>query len=264
MFSKTLSAFPTPRQVPSYTRLSGNIALGCAAVTLLRNRSGNTQPNIANQQVFKRWVGNLLNSINIHTEIVNLQALAPDGLFVANHQSWVDPLVLLRLANFSFIAKQEVANWPIVGGLTQVLDTIYIDRKNKFSVYRSLPDIEHAMRQGARVLVFPEGTTSNTTCPLTFHSMIFETAIQARKNIQALRIEYCDSEGHHLPDVAFVGDDTVMDSLKRILSVKRIYCRIHVLPALSGLSDRKLAALRTRAQILESALKSHAKQYEKH
>jgi len=69
------------------------------------------------------------------------------ALFLSNHLSWLDIVVVLADADLTFVAKREVAGWPIVGPLASTLGVIFIDRTRKRDLLRSLPVLEQALQQ---------------------------------------------------------------------------------------------------------------------
>ena len=49
-------------------------------------------------------------------------------LFVSNHVSWVDIVVIGSIAPVAFVAKREVASWPLVGITAKMQRTVFVDR----------------------------------------------------------------------------------------------------------------------------------------
>jgi 1-acyl-sn-glycerol-3-phosphate acyltransferase len=133
-----------------------------------------------------------------------------------------------------FIAKSEVAEWPIIGGVIQKTGTLFIDRDNKFKAYRALPELQKRLESGTSVLVFPEGTTSTGDSCLPFKPMFYQAAIRSNLLIQPVSLCYEHADGSPCSDVAFIGDDDFSVSFKRILDKQQIIARIDYLPAMKA------------------------------
>jgi lyso-ornithine lipid O-acyltransferase len=97
-------------------------------------------------------------------------------LYVANHLSWLDILVLSAVAPVCFIAKHEVARWPLFGLLATVGRTIYIDRDRRYDVKAVCAAIRQRLSQGECVVLFPEGTSSDGNRLLPFRSALLGAA----------------------------------------------------------------------------------------
>lgn len=166
-------------------------------------------------------------------------------LIVANHISWVDALLLLSQQDVSFIAKREVRQWPIIGFITQVLGTLYIRRENKFSVYRDLPLAQSFIQQHKTLGIFPEGTTTIGDDVLEFFPMLFEVAIREQCSVQPMALRYWNHQNNLSQDAPFIGEDSILTSLKRIAFAPITYAEVFMLPTISSknVSRKQLANL---------------------
>lgn len=96
-------------------------------------------------------------------------------LFVANHSSYLDIMVLGSLIDGAFIAKAEVRDWPFFGLLARMQRTVFVDRKQaSVSLHRS--SIVERLDAGERLILFPEGTSSDGNRTLPFKSALFSVA----------------------------------------------------------------------------------------
>lgn len=96
-------------------------------------------------------------------------------LFIANHTSWLDILVLGRVLPTLFISKQEVRNWPLIGILTRLGGTIYISR-NRHETAQEIAEVSDRLKKGYNIALFPEGTSSDGMRVLPFLSSLFAIA----------------------------------------------------------------------------------------
>jgi 1-acyl-sn-glycerol-3-phosphate acyltransferase len=160
------------------------------------------------------------------------------SLLVANHVSWLDVIVLLAVTPARMLAKREVRDWPVVGGLATATGTVFLDRARPRALPRTVADVAAALRAGASVAVFPEGTTSCGLDGSGFRPAMFQAAIDAGTPVVPLGIAYSSTAA------AFVGEDTLFDSVRRVAAVRGLTVTLTISPALhpaSGADRRTLA-----------------------
>ncbi len=110
-------------------------------------------------------------------------------LFISNHSSYVDILVLGTFVPARFVAKQEVARWPIMGWLATNQGTLYIDR-NRNAIAEGTDKLIEYLDKGESLILFPEGTTSDGCRILPFGSSFFDVAIKKNVVVQPITITY--------------------------------------------------------------------------
>ena len=96
-------------------------------------------------------------------------------LFVSNHLSYLDIIVLGALIDGNFVAKSEVAGWPFFGPLSRLQRTVYVDRK-RASAGRQRDSLVERLADDGRLILFPEGTSSDGNRTLPFRSALFAVA----------------------------------------------------------------------------------------
>ncbi len=171
-------------------------------------------------------------------------------LIVANHVSWLDMYALNAVAGARFVAKSEVRGWPFFGTIAQRFDTLFIVRGSYRDAARMRTEVARALREGARVVVFPEGTTTDGTTVGRFHPALFQSAIDARAPVQPVAIRYRDGRGAPSPAPVFVGDTTVLTSVARVIREPSLSVEVTFGPPLSPLGlTRKVLAERSRRWI---------------
>ncbi len=102
---------------------------------------------------------------------------AAPTLYVCNHSSWADIVVLYTLLDASFVAKAEVARWPLFGLLAKLSRTVFVVRRTSRS-HRHRNEIRHRLEIGHSLILFPEGTSGNGNHVLPFNSTFFAVAQQ--------------------------------------------------------------------------------------
>lgn len=139
--------------------------------------------------LFCKVIAKLFNlRINL---IGNVADLKQKGiLIISNHLSYLDGVVLGSLVPVVFVTKKQVRSWPIFGLLTRASSTIYIDRQHKLQSQTYINQIVKIIKQGANILIFPEGTSSNGEYIRGFQSVFFQVPIISSAYILPLTINY--------------------------------------------------------------------------
>ncbi|MDG4595605.1 MAG: lysophospholipid acyltransferase family protein [Candidatus Contendobacter sp.] len=138
------------------------------------------------------------------------------ALFVANHISWLDIFCIAAVCPTHFLAKREVAGWPLFGWLCRRAGTAFIRRGGDNGAGEATEQLVWRLRQGERVLVFPEGTSTTGETVRRFYPRLFQAAILARCPVQAIALRYPHAGGVN-PVAPFVGDDELLPHLWRLL-----------------------------------------------
>ena len=187
-------------------------------------------------QIFHKLV---LWLININVEVIGKRNLNNvPTLYVSNHLSYLDIPVLGSAINGRFIAKHEISNWPILGYLSKVGNTIFINRNLRFLKTNKSIIFDHLSR-GNNIILFPEGTTSDGIRVLKFKSSLLTSLEQKNIYIQPIVINYESINGMPLnrwlkPIIAWYGDMNLKPHLINILKLFSIKAKIRILPALNG------------------------------
>ncbi|MCE7950328.1 MAG: 1-acyl-sn-glycerol-3-phosphate acyltransferase [Xanthomonadales bacterium PRO7] len=111
-------------------------------------------------------------------------------LFVANHVSWLDIELMHSQRVMSFVAKAEIARWPLIGWLASRAGTIFHRRGSGHSLNAVMEQAVERLRDGMAVGVFPEGGTGPGDRLRTFHARIFQIAADAQVTVQPVAISY--------------------------------------------------------------------------
>ncbi|GGB16720.1 acyltransferase [Flexivirga endophytica] len=103
------------------------------------------------------------------------------AVFVANHQSSLDPVVVgaLLKRDFTVVAKKEARLDPRALAGSLLLDPVYIDRSNSAEARAALEPVVERIRSGTSLMIFPEGTRSATGALGRFKKGAFHLAVQA-------------------------------------------------------------------------------------
>jgi 1-acyl-sn-glycerol-3-phosphate acyltransferase len=137
----------------------------------------------------------------------------PAALIVANHISWTDIVVLGRLVDAGFVAKAEIAGWPLIGLLARRYGCLFIARESRAAAHVLAADMD-AYPAGAGLVLFAEGTTGLGDQVLPFRSGLFATGPRWPR-VQPVTIVYRRSDGSALSAeerrrIAWIDDDALL------------------------------------------------------
>lgn len=120
------------------------------------------------------------------------------GATVSNHSSWLDIFVLNATHNLFFVAKAEIARWPVINWLARATGTVFITRKG-VEIKRQKQIFEDRLQSGHRLLFFPEGTSTDAIRVLPFKSALFEAFyapdLRSAMHIQPVTVVFHAPEG---------------------------------------------------------------------
>lgn len=144
------------------------------------------------------------------------------------------------------VAESEIASWPIVGPLAARAGTVFLDRQRLRALPGTIAELTAALRSGALVNVCPEGTTWCGMRLGPFRPALFQAAIDARVPVRPVVVRYRLAGGATTTWPAFVGDETLVDSVCRTARLRGLVAEVHVLPEIASVgvaSRHELAAL---------------------
>lgn len=140
----------------------------------------------------RHWLRHIGNPVlNIKSTIEGGPVGEP-AIYVCNHRSFADPIVLCRELDAFVIAKAEVANYPIISWGAEKTGVLYVKRDNKDSRNAVREKMIETLRSGHNVLVYPEGTIGLHTHTLAFKPGTFLEAAEKGIPVVPVAIEYQD------------------------------------------------------------------------
>ncbi len=154
-------------------------------------------------------------------------------LVVSNHISFLDIFAINATMPCAFIAKAEIAKWPVFGLIARSVDTVFIERGNRRSLMNTSESIGAALGDGRNVLLFPEGTTSDGTAMLKLHGNLMEPAVRVGAEVLPVVLRYKDA-GNVTTEPAYVGKVGLFECLWKVATMRMLRVEIHVLEARTG------------------------------
>ena len=198
----------------------------------------------------RRWLGWVGYCAGMRLRVVG-RPLRSHVLFVSNHLSWLDIMLIAGATGAAFVSKEEVARWPVIGWLARLNHTVFVARTERNAVKGQANALRAALESGRPVGLFPEGTTSGGVEVLPFRASLLSSLFPPLEQVkvQPVAIDY----GAAASDIAWVGEEAAAANARRILSRPgTTEVVLHFLdpfePALAR--DRKHLAAQARAEIV--------------
>jgi len=204
-------------------------------------------------RMIARFASRMLHGLRVQVRMRGtLPFLRRPIVFVANHVSWLDPHLLNLVSGARFIAKQEVASYPLFGTIVRQFGAIFIRRGSIRDAYRVKCEAAATLTGGEHVAFFPEGTTSTGTRINYFYPALFQAAVDSGATVQPIAIRWHHADGRLNLDAGFIDDMTLVESIVLMLKHRVLYAELRLCDPLeaAGASRRDLAH-RTRAAIAE-------------
>ncbi|MBN8631998.1 MAG: 1-acyl-sn-glycerol-3-phosphate acyltransferase [Rhodobacterales bacterium] len=155
---------------------------------------------------------------------VHGQPMTHPGAIVANHSGWLDVFVLNAVQTVYFVAKAEVADWPMIGWLARATGTVFIARKGT-EAKKQQEIFESRLMAGHRLLFFPEGTSTDAIRVLPFKSTLFEAffapALVRSMHIQPVTVVFHAPAGADPRHYGWWGDMNFASHLLKTLATPR-------------------------------------------
>lgn len=157
---------------------------------------------------------------------VRVEAAGPlplgPAMLVANHVSWLDPLVVAGLLPCAPVSKMEVARWPVVGAIARELGVVFVSRGDARAGAVALRAAGEALARGVNVLNFPEGTTTDGHEVLPFRAGMFGLAVRLGIPVVPLAIRYDPAS------LAWVADQTFLPHYLAFAARRRARVRVRL------------------------------------
>lgn len=219
--------------------------LAGAVPARLARRSGAWAARILN-----RWARASARVIGMRMQVAGEPGSEP-CLLVANHLSYVDVILLAAQRPCVFVAKSEVAGWPVLGVLARSMGTLFVERGRK----RALPPLAQAIRAelagGRTVVLFPEGTSTSGRGVSPFHPALLEPAIALGLPVHHAAIHYATGPGAPPAElcVCWWGEMTLAGHLAELLRLRSFEARLVFGAAPFRDTDRKALARRLHGAV---------------
>ena len=165
--------------------------------------------------LFPLYYRALTRLLRVRIHVAGAPSQGRPTLILSNHVSWLDILVLSSICPISFVAKKEVAGWPIVGPTARLQHTVFVDRTRRHQTAEVNAEIAARLAEGDPVVLFAEGTSNDGNRVLGFHSALVGAVAKVDAEhevlLQPVSIAYTRTQGlpmgrQHRPLTAWYGE----------------------------------------------------------
>jgi len=192
-------------------------------------------------KIVSRWIRGFTWLI---TRILNIKIavegdsgqLEPGGyMILSNHFGYLDGIVLGSLFPVVFVSKREVKSWPVVGQWSTLCGTVFINRQRKGLIPLAVTEMSRKLKQGANILLFPEGAATNGDRMLPFQTAPLAAPLRSRAIIVPITLAYQSVDGQPVSaanrDLIYCYDDMRdVPHFWKLLALRRIEVRVTIQP----------------------------------
>ncbi|MEA3064933.1 MAG: lyso-ornithine lipid O-acyltransferase [Sphingomonadales bacterium] len=199
-----------------------------------------------------RWfLGQVGRAAGMRVQVAGIP-LERNVLFLANHLSWLDILIVAGASGAAFVAKAEVADVPVVGWLAGLNYTVFVARSERSGVRGQADALRAALATGQPVALFPEGTTDGGPDILPFRASLLASLFPPLPGVmvQPIALDY----GAAAHDLAWIGVETGLANVRKVLARRGTTPVVlqFLVPVDPATGDRKALAAAARAEIVEA------------
>jgi lyso-ornithine lipid O-acyltransferase len=189
--------------------------------------------------ILKIWHRLIIRALGMRIHVKGTLSTKRPLLVASNHISWTDIMVLGSMVDVKFIARADMEGWPLIGMLSKLQRTVFIERERKRSSGDQASEIASRMAKGDAMVLFAEGSTGDGNAVLPFKSTLFGAASMAISEgaaeqvfIQPVAIAYTRLHGvplgrRHRPISAWIGDEDLMPHLKVLMAEGALDVEVH-------------------------------------
>lgn len=227
----------------------------CLPLTLLTINSLGSRVKLAGGETLEHrmirwWQGTLMRVFGFRL-VKRGESLPGAVLLVANHLSWLDITLIHSQRMAAFVAKSEIARWPLVGWLAARGGTIFHKRGSNQSLATVAQAMVDRLQRGFAVAVFPEGGTGSGDHVRTFHARIFQASIDADVPAQPVALRF--SRGGKLTtDISFREHESFFANFVRVLGEPATDAEVLFLEPVAPSGERRRMAETARYRIIEA------------
>lgn len=188
------------------------------------------------------WGRGIAGIMNLKIRLIGDPADFEGGLIVSNHQSYLDIIIHAATFPIRFSPKSDIRSWPFLGWYLGISRPIWVNRSSRQESSALVGEFRTTMEHRIPLVIYPEGTTTDGRHGvLPFKSTPFEAV--ASTNLPILPIITVFNATPDEKTLAWIGNDTLLPHVWRVLGYSRMEAEVHRLPIVypDGLSRKKLA-----------------------
>jgi len=160
--------------------------------------------------LYLRIVGRILG---LRVKVVGRPIEGP-ALYAANHIAWLDIPALGGIRYTRFIAKSQIAKWPVIGLMARVAGSVFVQRERRSATRDQADEIMIALNEGHPLALFAEGGTGDGVRLSPFRPALFAAAVETGATVQPVAIDYGDRSA----EIAWPNGASFGDEMRRMLN----------------------------------------------
>lgn len=202
----------------------------------------------------KTWGRLAAKSLSIDINVIGTKP-EPPFFLVCNHLSYVDIIVLFSCLDTTFVAKSEVADWPVIGFIARSIGVVFIDRKRRSDVARVNEEISNSVTKNRGLTLFPEGTTSPGSKILRFRAGLLDYPARSDFGAHYCALSYStnskNGKDRAYEIVSWWGDSELHSHVTRLAKERSIKATIVFGDSVIRGDDRKILAQKLHRKVSE-------------
>jgi len=187
----------------------------------------------------------VLSSIGVKWRVAG--AVPSHGLVVSNHLSYLDIGVYSAVMPCVFVSKAEVRRWPYFGMAARAGGTIFLDRASRASAAAAASEMSARLNLPVPVLLFPEGTSTDGSQVMRFHSALFQPVVNAGAPVTAAAVWY-SAESVPESALSWFGDEAFLPNLWKVLGTRHVTAEVRFADPRTY-PDRRTAATAAHSEV---------------
>jgi 1-acyl-sn-glycerol-3-phosphate acyltransferase len=217
-------------------------------------------PGRAKERFARRYWRGIAAILGVRLTIRGELTKSRPAVFIANHCSWIDIVALGSILPGCFVAKAEIARWPLISWIARLGRTVFVSRA-KTTLARERESLQARLAAGDNIILFPEGTTSDGCRILPFQSSFLAIAeAPARPVIQLVTIVYDELDGlpvrrRDRPVISWYGDMDMASHYPGICRHRSLHATVVMDPAIPAgtYGNRKALSAALEARLAANA-----------
>ncbi len=205
------------------------------------------------------WQKRVCDAFALTVDVTGTPVKDRQVIYVSNHISYLDIPVISTILPYSFVAKADVADWPLFGLLARLQQTAFISR-SRTDAAKEKSALQNMLKDGKSLIIFPEGTSTDGRTVLPFKASLFSIALDETAPpglvIQPFTVEIAETDGKPVNNqagrdlYAWHGDMTLLPHLWRFAKSEGARINLHFHPPLTMGAETHRKALAADSQAL--------------
>lgn len=197
------------------------------------------------------WARRVARIANIHVTVNGTPPTAP-FMQVSNHLTYIDMVMMWAQLGCSFVSRDDLQHWPVMGSMSKNLNTLFINREDRRDTKRVNAMLAEAYDKGIGMHIFVEGRISQDGDVAEFKAPLLEPAVAKGVPVHYAALSYRSPEGHPPAKdvVVWKAGVTLFRNILNILALPRLEATVSFGPEPMTAPDRKTLAAKLREGVI--------------